>query len=60
MKRKTREESPVSAKRARPVQKDDPLQEAAHASVGHPKGKNCYAAKSVTYIHISLHLYYML
>ena len=29
-------------------QRDDPLQAAVHASVGRPKGKNCYAAKSVT------------
>ena len=50
MKRKTREERPVSTKRARPVQRDDPLQAAAHASVGCPKGKKCYAAKSGAYI----------
>ena len=39
------------------VQRDDPLQAAAHASVGHPKGKKCYAVKSVTgtYVHTVFH-----
>ena len=57
MKRKTREECPVSTKRARPVQRDDPLQAAAHASVGRPKGKKCYAAKSVTGTYIFHYTY---
>ena len=52
MKRKTRQGCPASTKRARPVQRDDLLQAAAHASVGCPKGKKCYAAKSVTGMYI--------
>ncbi|XP_065915675.1 histone-lysine N-methyltransferase 2B-like [Dysidea avara] len=44
MKRKTKGECPVLPKRSRPVQRDDPLQGAAHASVGRPKGKKLSAA----------------
>ncbi|XP_065883907.1 lysine-specific demethylase 2B-like isoform X4 [Dysidea avara] len=44
MKRKTKGECPVLPKRSRPVQRDDPLQAAANASVGRPKGKKNFAA----------------
>ena len=60
MKRKTRGECPISTKRARPVQRDDPLQAAAHASVGRPKGKKCDVAKSVTGTYIFHYTYEML
>ena len=60
MKRKRRGEYPVSTKRARSVQREDPLQAAAHASVGRPKGKKCDVAKSVTGTYIFHYTYEML
>ena len=39
MKRTRNGDCPIPTKIARPIQKDDPLREATHASVGRPKGK---------------------
>jgi len=49
IKRKAKGECPVLPKRPRPVQRDDPLQAAAHASVGRPKGKKNIAAAGISH-----------
>ena len=59
MKRKTKGECPVLPKRSRPVQRDDPLQGAAHASVGRPKGKKLSAATGTVHISVTELSYYL-
>ena len=59
MKRKIKGECPVLPKRSRPVQRDDPLQAAAHASVGRPKGKKHSAATGTVYISVTELSYYL-
>jgi len=59
IKRKVREECPALPKRARPAQKDDPLQAATHASVGRPKGKK-HSATTGTHSHRIIVLYILL
>jgi len=49
IKRKAIGECPILPKRPRPVQRDDPLQAAAHASVGRPKCKKNIAAAGISH-----------